>query len=119
MKGLLTQLTHVYCLVVSSFFIKMYFPYSGLGLNKRNGSDVDSTNLESLFSQLGFKVTSMVNAKLKEMVQKIDEFTDLDDHLMSQMCVVVVSTHGDEGGIMYATDRPVGQIILFFTHKRI
>ena len=79
----------------------------------REGSKIDSNNLDILFEQLGFKVTVRRNLDYQDMMRTINAFSDLEDHQESQMCVVIILSHGDAGGLIYAADGREVCLVLF------
>eukprot|EP00092_Neocalanus_flemingeri_P029028 GFUD01031513.1.p1 GENE.GFUD01031513.1~~GFUD01031513.1.p1 ORF type:complete len:298 (+),score=88.09 GFUD01031513.1:122-1015(+) len=70
----------------------------------RLGSEVDERNLEALFIQLGFKVLVRRNLKKDEMRRELNSFSDLDDHLASDMAVVCICSHGLDNGKIITSD---------------
>lgn len=73
-------------------------------LPNREGSMIDSNNLDILFEQLGFKVTLRRNLGYQEMMTTINNFSKSPDHENSQMCVIIVLSHGNAGGLINSSD---------------
>ena len=68
------------CLIIDNEkFINDVLPF-------REGSKIDSNNLDILFEQLGFKVTLRRNLNYNDMMRTINNFSDLSDHSNAQMC---------------------------------
>lgn len=109
------------CLIIDNEkFINDILPF-------REGSKIDSNNLDILFEQLGFRVTLRRNLNYNDMMRTINNFSDLLDHSDAQMCgeftckifkkkrvtlriflflflVVIILSHGEDGGLIYASD---------------
>merc|ERR1719186_89288 len=79
-------------------FVNNIFP-------RRCGSKVDSSNLQSLFTQLGFTVTLLRNLPYQEMLRQVRQFAQLDTHSAADMCVVCVLSHGHQGAVAAADGR--------------
>ena len=110
------------CLIIDNEkFINDVLPF-------REGSKIDSNNLDILFEQLGFKViknqvltlrekqkklqwsdtfkvTLRRNLSYQEMMETIQNFAKAEGHLDAQMCVVIILSHGDAGGLINAADK--------------
>ena len=68
------------CLIIDNEkFINDILPF-------REGSKIDSNNLDILFEQLGFRVTLRRNLNYNDMMRTINNFSDLLDHSDAQMC---------------------------------
>jgi len=68
------------CLIIDNEkFINDILPF-------REGSKIDSNNLDILFEQLGFRVTLRRNLNYNDMMRTINNFSDLSDHSNAQMC---------------------------------
>ena len=37
-------------------------------------------------------------------MRTINNFSDLPDHAEGQMCVIIILSHGEDGGLIYAAD---------------
>jgi len=70
----------------------------------RKGGEVDSDNLEQLFTQLGFKVESHLNLGRNDTTRLLMDFTDRPEHRKADMTIVCVLSHGTEHGKVAASD---------------
>ncbi len=64
---------------------------------KREGSHLDSNNLDLLLEGLGFKVIVHRNLTYREMTTQVVAFSGLEDHAKADMCIVCILSHGDSG----------------------
>ena len=86
----------------------------------RHGSTVDAKNLCDLFSQLGFNTTIKKDRKYSQMIQDVERFAQLKDHIKSDMCIVVILSHGDDKNVV-ATDGyklPYADILTEFNNEK-
>jgi len=89
------------CLIIDNEkFVNDVLPY-------REGSMIDSNNLDILYEQLGFKVTVRRNLEYQDMMRTINNFSKMEDHIYSQMCIVIILSHGNDGGLINAADGKV------------
>ena len=44
------------------------------------------------------------NLNYQDMMRTINNFSDLPDHAEGQMCVIIILSHGEDGGLIYAAD---------------
>ena len=65
----------------------------------RRGSQIDVENTGQLFKQLGFKVHLKTDLTKVQFLQELNRFSELKDHKQSQICVVVLMSHGNEEGL--------------------
>merc|ERR1711915_983247 len=70
----------------------------------RQGAQVDSDNLEKLFTQLGFKVIRYKNLNRKETVRALEDFADVEENKMIDMMILCILSHGKENGKIVTTD---------------
>jgi len=95
----LTKKIRGQCLIIDNEkFVNDVLPF-------REGSKIDSNNLDMLFEQLNFKVTVRRNLSYSEMMSTIGKFADLEEHEDAQMCIVVILSHGEAGGLINAADK--------------
>lgn len=86
------------CLIIDNEkFVNDVLPY-------REGSQIDCNNLDILFEQLGFKVTVRRNLEYQDMMRTLKDFAESPDHIPSQMCIVIILSHGDDGGLIHSCD---------------
>ena len=86
------------CLIIDNEkFINDVLPF-------REGSMIDSNNLDMLFEQLGFKVTVRRNLIYPDMMKTLSSFAESPDHGPGQMCVIIILSHGGEGGLINSSD---------------
>lgn len=69
----------------------------------RSGSTIDANNLDILFEQLGFKVIVQNNRTYQEMREDINTFAQRKEHALSNMAIVVLLSHGEDG-LVFGTD---------------
>ncbi|XP_074654159.1 caspase-3-like [Tubulanus polymorphus] len=69
----------------------------------RNGTDIDCKNLETLFSQLGFKIVIKNNLKAVDIVKAVNEFVSKPQHNLVDSCAFAILTHGSKD-VVYGTD---------------
>ena len=74
------------------------------GNNFRRGSEVDASNLETLFKELRFEVEMHRNLTRNQIVHSVRSFAESDIHARADMAVVAILSHGTEG-FMYGTDK--------------
>lgn len=70
----------------------------------RKGGEVDSDNLEQLFTQLGFKVEKHLNMTRNATIRKMIDFPEKEEHKAADMVIVCVLSHGMEHGKVAASD---------------
>ena len=70
----------------------------------RKGADVDAKNLELLFTQLGFSVTSVKNMRRNEMFKQLIDFADFSTDKAGDMMAVCILSHGLEHGKIVSAD---------------
>jgi len=70
----------------------------------RVGAHVDSENLGSLFTQLGFIVVKCKDLKRRETLRKLDEISELAGTKKASMMVVCILSHGRDQGKIISTD---------------
>ena len=80
---------HGLCLIINNEIFEKYEP--------RIGSSEDVKRLQQLFGELGFSVITKKNLTIKEMEKVLNNFVKKDEHKKSEMCVVIVMSHGKEG----------------------
>ena len=68
----------------------------------REGTDIDATALEKLFTYLGFYTKRFDNLTAKQMKDKLKEVSKID-HKNYDCLMVAILTHGEEGKL-YGTD---------------
>ncbi|CAK8685012.1 unnamed protein product [Clavelina lepadiformis] len=68
------------------------------GLSSRSGADVDSRNLENLWTKLGFTVQVHHNKRKPEIFQLIKEFATSPENRQAPMLMVYVGSHGERRG---------------------
>ena len=44
------------------------------------------------------------NLDYQDMMRLINAFSELEEHSEAQMCVIIILSHGDAGGLIYAAD---------------
>ena len=69
----------------------------------RSGSTIDANNLDILFEQLGFKVKVQNNRTYQEMREDIATFAQKVEHEDSNMAIIVLLSHGEDG-LVFGTD---------------
>ena len=69
----------------------------------RQGSDVDTKNLESLFTQLQFEVVIAKNQKAQDMIDFLTNERDKVNWHDMECVVLIIMSHGETNGI-YGTD---------------
>jgi len=69
----------------------------------RSGSTIDANNLDILFEQLGFKVIVQNNRTYQEMREDINSFAQRQEHASSNMAIIVLLSHGEDG-LVFGTD---------------
>jgi len=87
---------------------------------ERRGSNVDANNLDILFEQLGFKNVVRSNLSAIELKKEVAQFAQSEAHANSQMAVVIVLSHG-ENGCIFGTDGnrcPTEWILEQFNNER-
>ncbi|XP_023290084.1 caspase-2 isoform X2 [Orussus abietinus] len=62
----------------------------------RAGAEHDEKNLEELFKQMGFEVTTLCNLTGKQIKDAIREFSCQKDFHKVHSCFVVITSHGDQ-----------------------
>lgn len=71
----------------------------------REGSEIDASNLSSLFEQLGFEVFLKIDLRRQDLQRCLTEFTENHRHREMDACVVVIMSHGmstcDQNGYIY------------------
>jgi len=67
---------------------------------ERRGSSADATNLEALFTDLGFDVLVKTDMSGVDLRKLILEFSQSPGHAKAQMVVVVVLSHGGNGYVL-------------------
>jgi hypothetical protein len=82
----------------------------------REGSRIDSNNLDLLFEALGFKVWLRRDLRYQDMMKTIQTFSKLAEHAEAQMCVVIILSHGDSGGLIFASD---GRTVRLFPKTKL
>ena len=94
----MTKRVRGHCLIIDNEkFINDVLP-------SREGSMIDSNNLDLLFEQLHFKVVVRRNLGYQDMIRTVNNFSKLEDHAEAQMCAVIILSHGDAGGLINAAD---------------
>ena len=76
-------------------------------MNTENAKIVKTVEnlLSELFSLYSFlKVTVRRNLEYQDMMRTINGFSKSDDHRLGQMCVVIILSHGNDGGLINAAD---------------
>ncbi|KAK3907507.1 Caspase-1 [Frankliniella fusca] len=79
--------------------------FEGQGLEMRRGTSMDKTVAENTLHDLGFAVKCCDDLSRKE-IQRCLKTASAMDHTQNDCIVVVVLTHGDEEGRLYAKDLP-------------
>ncbi|XP_078614782.1 caspase-3-like [Branchiostoma floridae x Branchiostoma japonicum] len=75
------------------------------GLPLRDGTNKDAQNLQNLFQELFFITETHKNLKTADIHEKLKDFAE-KDHENYECCVVVLLSHGGQGGI-FGTDSGV------------
>jgi len=70
----------------------------------RVGAHVDSENLGSLFTQLGFIVVNCKDLRRRETLRKLDEIQEMAGVKRASMMVVCILSHGRDQGKIISTD---------------
>jgi len=70
----------------------------------RVGAHVDSENLGSLFTQLGFIVVKCKDLRRRETLRKLDEIQEMAGEKTASMMVVCILSHGRDQGKIISTD---------------
>merc|ERR1711892_825955 len=70
----------------------------------REGAHVDSDNLDTLFTQLGFIVMRYKNLTRRETLRKLDEIFEVAGSKAANMMAVCILSHGREQGKIISTD---------------
>ncbi|CAH0749235.1 unnamed protein product [Diatraea saccharalis] len=70
----------------------------------RKGTDVDVKVLKELFGRLGFKIFTYTDKEYDDIIELMTEIANMD-HSKTSCLVVVILTHGDKKGVVYAADR--------------
>ncbi|XP_060679067.1 caspase-2 isoform X1 [Hemiscyllium ocellatum] len=92
------------CLIVSN----VRFP--GVpDLVDRQGGEMDRLVLSTLFTNLGYSVTSVCNQTQQVMRRELERFASRLEHRALDSCVVALLSHGVEGAV-YGTDGELLQI---------
>lgn len=73
-------------------------------LRTRRGSQVDVSNLDNLFTQMGFQVNVAEDLMGKETLKTIIDFSNDKLHNSGNMMILVVLSHGKDGGMIYTSD---------------
>ena len=66
---------------------------------KRRGSEKDVETLKKLFSELGFTTLVETNLSKPQLDQTLTNFAMDNRHVGSEMCIVIVMSHGSDGVI--------------------
>ena len=66
---------------------------------KRRGSEKDVETLKKLFSELGFTTLVETNLSKPQLDQTLTNFAMDNRHVRSEMCIVIVMSHGSDGVI--------------------
>ena len=81
-----------FCLVIDIDFTDQKHKF-------REGSAVDSRNIQALFNNFGFKVIMKKNLSFNEIAQSMDDFVALHRNKEVDMSAVFVMSHGDRGSV--------------------
>ena len=54
-----------------------------------------------------FQVTVRRNLEYQDMMRTINNFSKMEDHNYGEMCVVIILSHGNDGGLINAADGKV------------
>lgn len=71
----------------------------------RKGTDEDVTSLKDIFGKLDFKVFTHTDKEHGEIIDIMSSIRK-EDHSTTSCFVVVILTHGDKGGYVFAKDKP-------------
>jgi hypothetical protein len=72
-------------------------------LATRTGS-VDVANLKTLFTKLGFLVDVKENLTKRETLEVLMDFSQNKGHITGHVMILVVLSHGEEGGKIFTHD---------------
>ncbi|XP_026880519.2 caspase-3a [Electrophorus electricus] len=73
-----------------------------IGMNTRNGTDIDAGNVMKVFGKLGYKV-KVFNDQTVEQIKNVLTAVSKEDHSRYASLVCVLLSHGDEG-VFFGTD---------------
>lgn len=80
--------------------------HSSTRMSIRNGTDVDASNLETLFENMGFLVSRHNDCSADKMVSTMkQEAKDDDFHRNADCFACIILSHGDDDDIIYGTDK--------------
>ncbi|XP_036453651.1 caspase-23 [Colossoma macropomum] len=68
-------------------------------LNDRIGADKDELSMEKLFEGLGYAVVTLRNLSAKGMDTAMRDFSQREEHKLSDSCFVVFMSHGSASGL--------------------
>ena len=84
---------HGLCLIINNEVFK------NEECKNRKGSEKDVDTLEKLFSELGFTTLVETNLSKPQLDQTLTNFAMDNRHVGSEMCIVIVMSHGSDGVI--------------------
>ncbi|XP_066536414.1 caspase-23 [Hoplias malabaricus] len=68
-------------------------------LDDRDGANVDELNIEKLFEGLGYTVVTLRDLSAQGMEYAMLDFSQREEHRVSDSCFVVFMSHGDASGL--------------------
>jgi hypothetical protein len=85
---------------------KNFLYSSGMQKYPRNGTDVDAEALRKLFNALEFETEVFDNKTSDEIESIFDNYAAMD-HTDYDCFICAVLTHGEEGPVIYGTDKKI------------
>ena len=109
----MTKNNHGLCLIINNEVFK------NEECKNRKGSEKDVDTLEKLFSELGFTTLVETNLSKPQLDKTLTNFAKDNRHIVSEMCIVIVMSHGLNDAIETVDGCLVSLCLLILMHEKV